>query len=130
MNKAFFEECSEASHSGQMKFPEIVSRLLEAGVESYHVDLVRGEKRYYLPDGENHVVNDQMHLERAADAFSAAQVQAAVKGSQAGQITYPQFLELIAAAGAVYYIAYLKGKRVTYFGREGDSYTEYFPGSR
>ncbi len=130
MDKNFFEECAEASRTGSKKFPEIVGKLIEAGIESYHVDLVRSENRYYLPSGESHVVANNIPSTQVADSFSGAQVEAAVRASQAGKITYLQFMEQIAVAGTVYYIAYIKGKRVVYFGRLGDSHTEYFPGSR
>ena len=32
------------------------AKLMEAGVEWYHADLLRSEKTYYLPDGESHAV--------------------------------------------------------------------------
>lgn len=32
-------------------------------------------------------------------------------------------------AGVQGYFAFLRGKRVTYFGRQGDQHTEWFPGS-
>ncbi len=34
-----------------------------------------------------------------------------------------------ASAGVQGYIAFLRGKRVTYWGRTGDQHTEWFPGS-
>jgi len=130
MDRNFFEECVDASANGAMKFPAIVAKLTNAGVESYHVDMVRGENRYYLSSGESHVVTNKIPPAPAAEKFSAAEVEAAVRSSQAGAINYPQFMQQIAAAGTVYYITYIKGKKVIYFGRNGDAHTEYFPGSR
>lgn len=52
MDKKLFEDCVHASVAGTKKFPEIVGDLLKIGVESYHVDLIRGENRFYLPCGE------------------------------------------------------------------------------
>ncbi|MBX3022943.1 MAG: DUF1398 family protein [Bdellovibrionales bacterium] len=130
MDKKFFEDCAQASLTGSKKFPEVVGSLLAAGVESYHVDLTRCENRYYLPSGESHAVANGLPAIKVANAFSAAQVESAVRESQAGKITYPQFMQKIATAGVVYYITYLAGKRVVYMGRNGDSHTEYFPGSR
>jgi uncharacterized protein YbcV (DUF1398 family) len=34
-----------------------------------------------------------------------------------------------AAAGVVAYWAFLTGKKVMYFGRDGESHTEWFPGA-
>jgi uncharacterized protein YbcV (DUF1398 family) len=130
MQKKFFEDCARASLTGTKKFPEVVRTLLEAGVEAYHVDLFRGENRYYLPSGESHVVSNGLAPHSVATNFSAPLVESAVRESQAAKITYPQFMEKIAAAGTVYYITYLGGKKVSYFGRNGEAHTEYFPGSR
>lgn len=130
MDQKFFEDCAEASITGSKKFPEIVAKLIASNVESYHVDMVRCENRYYLPQGENFVVANKLEPKIAAEKFSAEQVADAVRSSQAGKITYLQFMEKIATAGAVYYITYLTRKKVVYFGRNGDSHTEFFPASR
>src|SRR6218665_2855936 len=99
MDKKFFQECATASRTGSKKFPEIVSSLTKAGVESYHVDLFRSENRYYLPTGECHLVANEVPQSQVAEKFSASQVESAVRESQAGKITYLQFMEKIAAAG-------------------------------
>ena len=49
-------EASRASDEERMTFPEVVMKLMQAGVERYHADLVRGDKTYYLPNGESEVV--------------------------------------------------------------------------
>lgn len=130
MNANLCKEMVEASISGSLKFPEIVGKLMADGVESYHVDFVRSENRYYWPHGGSHVEPVDLSHGEAAARFSAARVEAAVRRSQAGKLTYPQFVQEVLDAGCVYYVAYLAGKRVVYFGREGDSHTEFFPGSR
>ena len=130
MNKNFFEESAKSSLTGSKKFPEIVGSLINAGVESYHVDLIRSENQYYLKNGETYLVANGVPKTEVEEKFSAPAVESAVRESQAGKITYPQFMEKISAAGCSYYIAYLSGKRVIYFGRQGDLHTEYFPGAR
>lgn len=130
MEKNFFADCAEASFTGSKKFPDIVMSLINAGVESYHVDVVRSENRYYLPSGENHTVTNHLAKAPIAEEFSASQIESAVRESQAGKINYLQFMEKARAAGCVYYITYLKGKKVVYMGRSGEFHTEYFPGSR
>lgn len=127
MNTQMIEEVCQKSLSGEISFPEVVGRLLSANVDSYHVDLIRAENRYYLSNDDNHTVKIEIPHLTAALSFSANDVQSAIRASQAGEIKYPEFTKRILAAGCVYYIAYLSGKRVTYFGRNGDSHTEYFP---
>ena len=45
-----------ASDEERATFGEVVKNLAGAGIERYHTDLLRGEKTYYLPDGESEVV--------------------------------------------------------------------------
>lgn len=60
---------------------------------------------------------------------SAAGVEASVRQAQRGEIVYPQFFRQTVAAGCVGYFVQITGKRVQYFGREGDIHTEWFPGA-
>lgn len=117
------------SHSlnGTMKFPQIVGILTGEGVEAYHIDYVRGEARYYNQVGESFVLPIDHQFPKAAANFSADLVSASIKKSQQGLIDYKTFTAEVMDAGCVYYIAYLKGKKVVYFGREGDMHIEHFP---
>ncbi len=119
----------DLSLKGAIKFPAVVSRLLADGIESYHVDFVRGENRYYAPNGESHVEAVPHDFPPAAQEFSADAVRASIQRVQAGEIDYVRFSEEVLQAGCVFYIAYLTGKRVVYFGREGDFHIERFPGT-
>ena len=124
------EECTAASDENSMSFPQVVGKLMAAGVERYHADLVRSEKTYFLPDGESRVIpNDDIGRVPAA-AFSTVSVEAAVKAIQKGEINYKTFCERVLDAGCVGYHVHIAGKRVVYYGRGGDSHTEYFPGTR
>ncbi len=66
----------------------------------------------------------------AARFFSAANVEAAVRAIQRQEIQYREFCRRIVAAGCVGYHVFLEGRRVVYYGRAGDSHTEYFPGAK
>lgn len=128
MQRTTLEQAVTHSLADTMKFPQVVGLLIEAGVEAYHVDLVRHENRYYDAEGESHVLPvAHPALPSAAQDFSAANVQAAVRQSQQGQIGYKAFLARILEAGCVYYIAYLAGRRVVYLGRKGEMHVEEFP---
>lgn len=121
------EECTKASDQERISFPEVVMKLMQAGVERYHADLLRSEKIYYLPSGESHRV-PAAHLDAfPAWAFAADGVAAAVRAIQNRQIRYREFCERIAEAGCVGYMVSLTGRRAVYYGRSGDSYVEPFP---
>ena len=121
------QECTKGSDDERLMFPQIVAKLVEAGVEQYHADLRRAEKTYYMPDGESHVVASALIASAPAAGFSAAGVESAVRASQAQKIGYREFCERIAEAGCVGYFVSLAGRRTVYFGRTGDSHVERFP---
>lgn len=121
------EECSRASDTSALTFPQVVAKLMEAGVEWYHADLLRAEKTYYMPDGESHAVTNAALSRTPARQFSAAGVEGAVRAIQAQAITYKEFCERIGAAGCVGYFVSFPGRQAIYFGRTGASHIEPFP---
>ncbi len=127
MNISLVKDLVSRSAQGTIGFPEVVTALTKEGFESYHVDIGRSENRFYLPAGESHVETMPLKYPMPAMQFSALQVKAAILDIQKGRIKYKEFMEKIIAAGTVYYIVYLSGKRVIYFGREGDFHIELFP---
>ena len=118
---------SEGSEAGELRFPEVVARLIEAGVESYCADLVRGEKTYYMPDGETYTVRSKLPVTAVASEYSEAGVVAAIRGAQTDAIRYPEFLRQARAAGTVAYWVFLTGQRAVYLGRKGEIHVELFP---
>lgn len=124
------DEAIRKSLLGEITFPNVVKALMEQGVESYHVDLIRGENRYYSHAAESHIISNHHVHTNAPEVFSSEQVIAAIRDSQQGKINYQTFVERIVQAGCVFYIAYLTGRRVVYFGRKGDFHTEHFPTSK
>ena len=130
MDIAVIEECTRASHEERITFGEVVGRLIAAGVERYHVDLVRGESTYFMPDGQSHRVTYEPAGTRPDDSFSAGGVLAAVRSIQAGRTQYLTFCRQIMGAGCVGYIVSMQGQRAVYYGRSGETYVEPFPGSR
>jgi uncharacterized protein YbcV (DUF1398 family) len=121
------QECTEASDQERITFPEVVMKLMQAGVERYHADLLRADKIYYLPSGESHRVPAAPIQATPAPAFAADGVAAAVRAIQQQTIQYREFCERIAQAGCVGYIVSMAGRRAVYYGRTGDSYVELFP---
>jgi uncharacterized protein YbcV (DUF1398 family) len=125
--KAVAEECTKGSDEDRLTFAAVVGKLIDAGFERYRADLRRAEKTYYMPDGDSIVVPAARIDVAPAQAFSVADLQAAVKAIQAGRITYREFCARIMAAGCVDYLVSIVGRRAVYFGRTGDFYLEPFP---
>lgn len=123
--KAVVHEMTEASDRERIAFPAVVVAFAGAGVERYHADLVLSTRTYYMPDGTAETVPCH-DVAPAAEAFSAAGVDAAVRAIQAGSIGYRAFCDRLAAAGCVVTLA---GRRAIYYGRTGDSHVEPFPGA-
>jgi uncharacterized protein YbcV (DUF1398 family) len=124
------EQCATLSMAGKISFGDVIGRLLQAGVERYHADYSRMETTYYLPSGESHVVPMGHELMPIATAFRAEVVEASVRQAQRGEIVYAQFVERTTQAGCIGYFVQLIGKRVHYFGRNGEIHTEWFPGAK
>jgi uncharacterized protein YbcV (DUF1398 family) len=122
-------ESARGTLDGALSFPEVVGQLLAAGVEYYHVDYVGLRKRFYSAAGE--VVATAINYEGlppVAPEFDAAALRANILDSQRHGQPYREFTRRAMAAGVQGYIAFLRGKRVTYWGRTGDQHTEWFPG--
>lgn len=123
------QECATLSAAGTISFGEVIGRLKNAGIERYHADYSRMETTYYTPAGGSCVVPMVHEITPIADAFSGAQVEAAVRQSQRGEIKYQQFTRQALAAGCVGYFVQITGQCVQYFGRNGEMHNEWFPGA-
>jgi uncharacterized protein YbcV (DUF1398 family) len=131
MNTEIILETSHATLAGTISFPELVRRLLAAGVEYYHVDYVGMRKTFYGKDGDMAVTAITYEgLPPVAPDFSAEELRAAIIDSQHHGQKYRDFTRRAMAAGVQGYLAFLRGQRVTYWGRGGDQHTEWFPGAR
>ncbi len=130
MKSEVVAEAARATLDGSIPFPEVVRRLVETGVEYYHVDYVALQKTYYSASGE--IIKTPINYEGlpsvAAD-FDLDALRAAILDSQQNGQHYRDFTKRVMNAGVQGYIAFLRGKRVTYWGRGGDNHTEWFPGA-
>ena len=123
------EECARGSDEGRLPFPQVVRKLMQAGVERYLTDLQRAEKTFHTPDGKSCLVATARIGAAVAQDFSASGVEAALRQIQAGEISYKTFCARIMKAGCVGYIVSIIGGRAVYYGRTGEIYIEPFPGS-
>ena len=122
----------EGAESGAMTFPEIVQRLAEAGFDGYAVDFRGARCTYYLRDGQAVALDAAPTPVPVAERFDAAAVQEAIREAQAlvPGYTYRGFCAKVAAAGCAGYLVALGGRRVLYYGRSGETHTEFFPGAQ
>ena len=131
MKSEVVAQAARATLDGSMAFAEIVGRLIETGVEYYHVDYVALQKTFYSATGE--MIKTPITYENlpsiAAD-FDVDALKAAILDSQQNGQLYKDFTKRVMNAGVQGYMAFLRGKRVTYWGRSGDSHTEWFPGAK
>ncbi len=131
MNTQTITETARRALDGGISFPEVVRQLLAAGVEYYHVDYVGMRKTFYSAEGGAVVtpINYEGLPPVAAD-FDAAALRADILDSQRNNQPYRDFTRRAMAAGVQGYFAFLRGKRVAYFGRQGDEHIEWFPGAQ
>jgi len=130
MNEAAIHRLIDGALTRAIKFSEILAALAKEGVEAYHVDFIRNEYRYYAKNGETFVTSVPLIHDGVAAQFSAEKIDAINKRVQAGEAWYPDFVKEGAAAGCAYYIVYLNGRKVRYFGRDGGEHIQYFPGAQ
>src|SRR5262249_13842385 len=123
-------QVARATLAGTIPFPEVVQKLIGAGVEYYHVDYVAMHKTFYAADGDTVVTPINYEgLPPVASEFSLEQLRADIFDSQRKNQPYRDFTRRAMAAGVQSYFAFLRGKRVTYLGRQGDQHIEWFPGA-
>lgn len=131
MDTKIVTEAARATLDGSIPFPEVVYRLIETGVEYYHVDYVALQKTYYSATGE--IIKTPINYEglpNVASEFNLEALRVAILDSQQNGQHYRDFTKRAMSAGVQGYIAFLRGKRVTYWGRSGDQHIEWFPGAK
>lgn len=119
------------SEDGSIDFPQGVRMLMEAGFDGYGVDFRRNARVYYMPDGAWCELATEPTAETVAEQFDIAVVRQAIREAQAlvPGYSYAGFCAKAAAAGCAGYMVSLPGQRVLYYGRTGETHTEYFPGT-
>lgn len=129
MNTDLITAAARATLHSEKPFPEIVGMLLEAGVEFYHVDYLALQKTCYSGEGAIVITPIALaDLPPVAVDFDAAALRANILDSQQHGQSWRDFSTRAVTGGVQGYFAFLRGKRVTYFGRQGDQHTEWFPG--
>lgn len=122
-------QCLSDSEDDGAPFPEIIGRLIEAGVEAYRIDFRRNDATYYHSDLGTLVLPLADVGTAIAPNFDGEAVHAAVREAQTQQpgYTYAGFCRKVRAAGCDGYYTSIVGRRVVYSGRSGDVLVEHFP---
>jgi uncharacterized protein YbcV (DUF1398 family) len=121
-------ETARMTLSGEIGFPDVVAKLLSAGVEYYHVDYIGMKKTFYGVNGEMVITPISFEaLPPVAADFSAEGLREDILDSQKKGQHYRDFTRRAMEAGVQGYFAFLRGKRVIYLGRQGEHHTEWFP---
>jgi hypothetical protein len=101
-----------------------------AGFKGYLVDYRSGTCTYHHSNGEAFTFQGDAYC--PVDDFDAAIVKLAIKEAQqlVPGYTYQGFCHKVTGrGGAAGYLVSIVGKRVLYFGANGETFTEYFPGT-
>ena len=120
-------ETFNRSNDGGIHFGQVVGNLLDASVESYHVDYRSCRTTYFMPYGETLTLDMEVPDVAIATEFSASAIQLAILAAQRGEVMYPEFKKLSQAGGCVGYTVWLAGRQVAYYGRKGETHVENFP---
>ena len=123
------QTCLNAAHDGSLSFPQIVGKLIDAGIEGYTVDYRRNSQTYYLPVGDSVEMDMPPSAGSVAAVFDATEIERLVRWAQANpsDYSYVAFCEKAKDAGCAGYLVSFLGRRVVYFGRTGETHVEHFP---
>ena len=109
-------------------FPYLAEVLRKAGVRRNVWSLPSGQSLFLTQDGPV-VMQGQPRITGAVDVpvFDEQALIKALRVDQAGESTFPEFLEATWRAGVVGYDVDLEGRTVAYQGCNGEEYIEAYP---
>ncbi|MFJ1566760.1 DUF1398 family protein [Streptomyces erythrochromogenes] len=109
-------------------FPHLAESLRRAGVSHCRM-AVPSNAFLYLTERGNVVVQGEPLVTgfAAAPPFDRAGLIAALRADQAGETTFPEFVRGCWNAGIVWYDVDTAARTCTYYGADGESYTEDYP---
>lgn len=127
--KAIHQVWADVHSPSGLPFPQTVARLLDLGVQRYHIDYVASTATAYIGHSCDVAEIPSHSTPPAVASWDESMLIAAIKNAQAGKGNYVDFSTKAIEAGVTNYFAYLEGKKVVYMGGLGDVHTEWFPGS-
>jgi len=131
MNSEIILEVAAKTLAGTISFPDVVGQLIAAGVEYYHVDYVRLRMTCYSADGQTVTTPIALNgLPPVAPDLDGAALRANILDSQRNGQKFREFTRRAMTGGVQGYMVFLRGKRVMYWGRNGEQHVEWFPGAK
>lgn len=123
------QQCLDGAYDRTKSFPDIVDSLMTSGFDGYVVDYRRGTTTYYLPCGENLVLENRASEAKVSEKFDQPGIGGQIKWAQSNSpdYTYAAFCDNMKALGCAGYIVSFPGRRVLYYGRTGETHVEHFP---
>ncbi|MGW8504799.1 DUF1398 family protein [Streptomyces sp. CLCI03] len=109
-------------------FPYLAEVLRQAGVTHCRM-AVPSNAMLYLTDAGPVVVQGGPPATGMIDVapFDRETLVAALRADQAGETTFPEFVQGCRQAGVVWYDVDLGARTCTYYGADGDNYVEAYP---
>ncbi len=109
-------------------FPVLAEVLRSAGVRTNHWELPSAQSTFVTDDGAV-VRQGEPLVTGLVDVlpFNESLLVAALRRDQAGESTFPEFLEATWRAGVTRYTVDFEARTVTYSGYAGQSYEESYP---
>ena len=122
------DETIQAAYATAQSYPDLAQKLVDAGVQSYTVEVSSGTILYRLAAGETRLHPKKAEPRAIASSFDPTQTIQAIRDNQTEKTDYVEFMQAIARAGVRFYDAILTGanKRVIYIGI-GGYYEEQIP---
>lgn len=117
----------ERSARGEISYPVLASRLREAGIRRYEVDVARHTAVYEGTGEPLTIQGPAIAAAGAAASFHQEGLREAILANQRKEIDYSQFLERIWRNGVTRYDVDLEARTVTYRGEKGEAYEERIP---
>ncbi|MFF4429589.1 DUF1398 domain-containing protein [Streptomyces sp. NPDC001513] len=110
-------------------FPYLAEALRQAGVRHCRM-AVPSHAMLYLTEAGPVAVQGEPLCTGMVDvaSFDREALVAALRSDQAGETSFPEFVEGCWKAGVVWYDVDLNARTCTYYGADGDDYTESYPG--
>lgn len=119
-------EANALAAKGRINYPQLVDRLLKAGITRYEVEVATHEITYFGTSGEAHPEKGAALSVSAPGVFRTELIRAAIADAQKRAIDYVTFLRRIHEAGVIRYESNLRSREIRYLGAEA-GYKEAIP---
>jgi uncharacterized protein YbcV (DUF1398 family) len=123
-------EISKISKAEKWPFPKTLTALKEAGVEYYDVEL-KAAAIIYHGQGQEMTETGVPSLQNLPEVgtYDLKALKEAIHFHQVNRTPYAEIMGEVVKAGIVRYRVDVVGRSCTYFGKNGEKYTEAFPKS-